>query len=116
MLKNIIHHNTLGVTLFWEKQTDKEIQFIFRDTGLLLRKEEIYKFAKRVKEAQKENLSCIDCTKSKNCRSIVVETPFVELNFVVSKHELNLLDDLIQGTIFKLGLNQILYNLNIEVN
>ncbi|MFI2741567.1 hypothetical protein ACG2LH_02400 [Zhouia sp. PK063] len=108
-----MYHNEFGVAFQWKeakKEDQHKIQLIFRDMGFLLQPDEILVFSKEV-ELAKHLASCEGCPHGKHCRSILLKTPSAQVDLAVSLNELMYLEDLIEGTIFQLQLNNFLDNL-----
>ncbi|WP_133547659.1 hypothetical protein [Salegentibacter sp. 24] len=102
----IVYHNNLGIAFRWKNSipnTDsKRIQMVFKDMGFYLLPEEIQYFSKNIQTAKYYN--CTNCRKSKSCRNILLRSPLEKMDFAVSFQELEQISDLIEGTLFKLKL------------
>ncbi|WP_010523269.1 hypothetical protein [Aquimarina agarivorans] len=104
-----IYNNSFGIAFKWKKtkHLDK-IQLVFDRTGLYLNYKELVVFSKQITAALKRPSVCLSCKASNNCRSILLETPAEQITFAMSYKELNEMYELVQGTIFQLGLDRIL--------
>jgi len=112
-----LYYNDFGIAFQWKRNQGKnihKIKLVFRETGLFLSKEELIYFKKQIRSAQLEGQNCSDCTTKNTCRSILLETPIVQVSFAVSRNDLNDLNNLIEGTLFELGFNHILSANNIS--
>lgn len=109
---NRIYYNSIGVAFQWKRDIDSsdKVQVIFRDTGFYLSPKEISKFAFHVKQAMARGC-CRNCKRRKECRSILLKTPSNIIDLAVSKEELILISDLIEGTLFQLELKDYLNRL-----
>lgn len=111
---NRIYYNSIGVAFQWKRDiinnTSDKVQVIFRDTGFHLSPQEINMFASHIKEAKARGC-CPDCKRRKECRSILLKTPSNLVDLAVSKEELALISDLIEGTLFQLELKDYLNRL-----
>ncbi len=108
---NTIYQNSFGIAFQWKRCAEKDhkkIQVVFRNTGLFLKEEELKLFSRQIGCTVKREGLCADCKENKECRSLLVETPAPQIAFAVSHAELHQMQDLIDGTIFQLGLNEIL--------
>lgn len=106
-----IYHNNFGVAFFWNRGTElqrQRIQLVFRDTGLLLTHRELLHFQEQVARSMTKCPDCSRCPGEGNCRFLLLETPLPQMSYVVSPAELASLDDLVEGTLFHLGLDRFL--------
>ena len=106
-----IYHNNIGIAFQWEKDVQKGntdcIQMVFRNTGFYLTHLEIKEFYSKVKVAYKLN-KCEGCTNQKKCGSFLLQTPSEKIDLSVNEEELNLISDLLKGTLFQLDLDKYL--------
>ncbi len=107
---NIIYNNEVGIAFKWKiGQTNNEkVQLVFKDTGLLLNRKELYQFSKNINADLKNCTLCRDCKQKESHRSIILETPLPQLSFAVSHSELTAIGDLLDGTLFQLQLENSL--------
>jgi hypothetical protein len=106
-----IYHNKFGISFQWKggsaKHTGK-VQVVFRDTGLLLTREELLQFSRNIKCTQEGNMGCGNCVHNDSCRTLLLETPAPQVSLVINKKELHAIDDLVEGTLFQLQLDHLL--------
>jgi len=108
-----IYYNDFGVAFQWQKHAafdSKKIQLVFRNTGFYLTLKELIQFSTCVEMAIESPLLCLDCNDVHSCKSLLLKTPFEQVNFVMSFAELNSVNDLIKGTFFQLKLDKFLEN------
>ncbi|MEE9362325.1 MAG: hypothetical protein V3U92_06990 [Cellulophaga sp.] len=113
---NPIYHNHFGVAFQWKKGTvknHKKVQIVFRDIGLLLTRDELLCFSKCIKDTFEDHFLCEDCSQKEGCRSFLLDTPAHQVSLAVSKKELHAIDDLVEGTIFQLNLNNFLSDIEV---
>ncbi len=113
---NPLYHNWFGVAFQWKRNSVKDIlkvQIVFRDTGLLLSKEELIQFSKNIKHAKNNSPLCSDCAHNESCKPLLVDSPAPQITFAMSAKELNGLQDLVEGTLFQMNLNNYLGRLCI---
>lgn len=108
---NQIYANSFGISFRWKNastKNTKKTQIIFRDTGIFLDTEEIKKFSNLINSALKRVHDCGKCPYNDSCKSLLLESPFKQINFAVNYKELTNIDDLIKGTLFNIEFNNIL--------
>ncbi len=110
-----IYHNHFGISFQWQGIGPKhrgKVQVVFRDMGLLLTQEELLQFSRNIKSIHEGGPNgCGHCSHKDNCRSLLLETPAPQVSLVVNSKELSAIDDLIEGTLFQLRLDQLLEGL-----
>ncbi|UII74829.1 hypothetical protein LV716_11190 [Flagellimonas sp. HMM57] len=109
-----LYHNSVGTTYQWKSNDAidiKKIQLIFRDTGLLITHKELTVFFKLICTTTDNTKLCKKCSEDNACKAIHLKTPIPQVSFAVSAKELKGLSELVEGTIFQLGLNKLLHKL-----
>ena len=102
-----VYSNDIGISFRWQKNA-VSIQVIFRDIGFLLSVFELDNFLYHVLEAKDKEV-CLGCTFGKDCRSMLLKTPFSPVSIAVSLNELHQIEDLLRGTLFQLELEKYLH-------
>lgn len=102
-----IYHNEIGIAFQWKKDLQNgftdSIQLVFRNTGFYLTYNEIKTFYNNVQVAHQLK-QCQGC--AKNCSPrYLLQTPSEKVDLAVTEKELNLITDLIKGTLFQIELN-----------
>lgn len=115
MDKNIqpIYYNNFGIAFKWHESIVKDkstVQMVFRDMGFYLTHNEISMFYNNVHLAKK-CLSCEFCKNAGDKRNILLRTPCKKIDIVVDKKELESIEDLIEGTLFQLKLDNYIEQL-----
>ncbi len=113
---HVIYKNSFGVTFLWKQQSLKNrsrIQIVFKETGLYLNHKELSSFKKLVFEAHQRFGKCKECPMNKDCKQLL-ETPFSQLSFAVTKQEIEHIKDLIEGTLFQIDMERMLINFDIK--
>lgn len=106
-----IYQNNYGIAFQWKRNSVKDIlkvQIVFRDTGLLLSKEELTQFSKNIKYTKENNSLCNDCVNNESCRALLIDSPAPQITFAVNVKELNGVHDLVEGTLFQMNLDNYL--------
>ncbi|KPM31642.1 Hypothetical protein I595_2136 [Croceitalea dokdonensis DOKDO 023] len=108
-----IYSNNFGVAFSYCRTSNsnpKKIQIVFRDTGLLLTTEELYRFALLVRNVLLKYRNDGYCRASDGCKKLLLDTPAHQITLAVNYYEIEAIDDLIQGTLFQLNLDDYLEN------
>ncbi|WP_209404514.1 hypothetical protein [Pseudozobellia sp. WGM2] len=111
---NLIYNNNFGLAFKYKGDSSKhcnKVQLVFRDTGLFVSKEELLKFSNNISQSVKNHSLCGGCKKKEMCRSILVESHVPQISFAMNSEELNSVKDLVEGTLFQLGLDNYLDSL-----
>lgn len=114
---NTFYYNDYGIAFQWKRcaaKNLKKIQLVFRSTGLLLSTEELITFSNNIEKSLKLTPKCTNCEHTKSCKSILLEAPNPQTSFALSFNELENIKDLVQGTLFQLGLNNLLSEKNVR--
>ena len=100
-----IYSNELGISFFWKQQkntTVTKVQLVFRDIGFLLTLNELKDFSDSCIATIKSQ--CNQCVYSQKYRSLLLRTPSDKIDLAVNKTELYQIQELINGTIFRVEL------------
>lgn len=106
-----IYHNPFGVAFQWKRNNArdiKKVQLVFRDTGLLLSKNELIDFKKNIQCTMKSNTTCKECQNNESCRALLLDTPAPQVTLAMNRKELKAVHDLVEGTLFQLNLDNYL--------
>lgn len=103
-----IYGTEFGMSFYWhkfEKEVDYEkIQLVFKETGFNLTLSELVYFSKLINESKLRTQCCSDCKVKANCSRFLLQTPAKQIDLAVSITELEGIQDLVDGTIFKIKL------------
>lgn len=110
-----IYHNSFGIAFKWKRNIGNKgfnkTQIVFRDMGFYLSIDDIKKFEKSIKVAH----SCKNCNCcNKEGRYILLRTPSDIVDIAVSEKELDLIEDLIKGTLFQIQLDSYIKTLCVN--
>ncbi|MFS4467339.1 hypothetical protein [Maribacter sp. 2210JD10-5] len=106
-----IYNNQFGVAFQCKRASlrdIKRIQLVFRDTGLLLSYDELLLFSKNILHTRKNSPLCEDCKESEQCKALLVNSPASQITFAMNVKELDAIQDLVEGTLFQLKLDNFL--------
>lgn len=107
---NKIYDNSIEISFRWKDIKTNLTQIIFRDTGFHLSEEEIEVFVDKIADAKVQK-HCKGCDNSKECRSVLLQTPSSKVSMAVSYEELSKIEDLMRGTLFQIRMNNYLNDL-----
>ena len=106
-----IYHNSYGISFQWKRNRLEDlmkVQIIFKDTGLLLSKEELTLFSNNIRHTKETYSLCNDCVHNDSCKGLLIEAPLPHITFAVNTKELKGIQDLVEGTLFHMNLNNFL--------
>ena len=109
-----IYHNEFGVAFQWKRNALKDIlkiQLVFKDVGLLLTKNEVEDFSLSVLKTIESTCVCDTCANNEECKAHIVQTPALQIQLAMNYKEVRALNDLLDGTLFQLQLENLLTNL-----
>lgn len=106
---NQIYSNDFGMAFYWnrkEQADSRKIQLVFKETGFHLTLPELENFALLIVESLSRTVCCADCKAKLNCSRFLLQTPAKQIDLAVSISELEGIQDLVNGTIFKVKLQK----------
>lgn len=111
-----IYSNEMGISFFWKKETNTsspKVQLVFRDIGFLLTLNELKDFSNSC-TATIQTQCCHACKDSGHCRSLLLRTPSEKIDLAVNREEIHQIQELINGTIFKIELKEWIKTLSLN--
>ncbi|WP_299435435.1 hypothetical protein [uncultured Aquimarina sp.] len=111
-----IYSNKVGISFFWKKQqatSSPKVQLVFRDIGFLLTLNELKDFSEACRITE-ESQCCDQCEGNQNCRSLLLRTPSDKIDLAISKDELEQVQELINGTVFRIELQHWVTNAGLN--
>ncbi|MFL9829834.1 hypothetical protein ACSV4D_10610 [Flavobacterium sp. ARAG 55.4] len=105
-----IYLNSLGIAFYWEKKEGaipNRIQLIFKEIGLFFTVSELKDFNYLIDESIAKNTCCENCNLNSTCRYLL-KTPLYPLDLSVSMNELKDIKDLVNGTLFRIQMDEYL--------
>ena len=112
-----IYYNDSGTSFYWRKDNDvliNKVQLIFRETGFYFSKQELQLFKSCINESYALNSCCDDCALKNKCHKFLLTTPCSQIDLAVTMQELNAVKDLVEGTLFKINLDDYLYGVGMN--
>lgn len=106
MIKQI-YTNQMGMAFYWNRSDEvdsEKIQLVFKETGFNLTLSELEYFSKLIIESEARTHCCAECKLKNQCGRFLLQTPAKQIDLAVSIAELEGIQDLVDGTIFKIKL------------
>ena len=107
-----IYYNDFGTSFYWRKQNEiilDKVQLIFKETGFYFNTAELIQFKTCIEACFFSNVNCADCNLKKYCQKFLLKTPCSQIDLAVTMEELNKVKDLVEGTLFKIALNDYVF-------
>jgi hypothetical protein len=107
-----LYHNDFGIAFYWKKENKTildKIQLIFRETGFYFTVPELTVFGTLIDDSLTRNNCCDSCVLKNTCSKFLLKTPCPQIDLAVSVSELKSIKDLVEGTLFKVNLDEYLY-------
>jgi hypothetical protein len=112
-----LYYNDSGTSFYWKKENKvlmDRIQLVFRETGFYFTQQELFVFKNCIEESWIQNQCCEDCELKNQCHKFLLKTPCSQIDLAVSMAELHDIKDLVEGTLFKIDLDDYLYGLGMN--
>ena len=109
-----IYGNNIGIAFYWNHSTEvktEKVQLVFKETGFNLSLSELQLFSKLILESQLRINCCEDCKAKRNCNRFLLQTPAKQIDLAVSINELEEIQDLVEGTIFKIQMQKYIFGI-----
>ncbi|MGO4820257.1 MULTISPECIES: hypothetical protein [unclassified Flavobacterium] len=107
-----IYYNHSGISFYWKKENQtilNKVQIVFKETGFYFTVPELNNFICLIEESIKKNNCCDDCAMKNSCDKFLLKTPCSQIDLAVSMKELKAIKDLVEGTLFKINMDEYLY-------
>jgi len=111
-----IYCNDFGMAFYWLEQSTlilDKIQLVFKETGFYFSIEELQAFVKLIEDSCSRN-TCSHCEMKHECAKFLLKTPISQIDLAVSLKELDGIKDLVQGTLFKVNLQEYVYGVGMN--
>ncbi|MFL1894576.1 hypothetical protein ACJRPK_02670 [Aquimarina sp. 2-A2] len=103
-----IYSNEVGMSFYWTQERKAplpKIQLVFRNTGFLLSLNELKDFSSFCASSLSTQ-NCNACKEHSSCKTFLLRTPSDKIDLAVSSDELIQIQELINGTIFRIEMKQ----------
>ena len=81
---------------------------------MLLNDQDLVVFSQYIKASISSAGEATTCHNPAPCRAILLRTPAEQISLAVNEQELQDLDEVVDGAIFQLGLQDVLYRLKVN--
>jgi hypothetical protein len=112
-----IYHNTFGIAFYWKKENETildKVQLVFKETGFYLTVSELNQFCDLIEDSMIENACCEACELKNACHKFLLKTPCVQIDLAVSMTELKSIKDLVEGSLFRIDLDEYVYGVGLN--
>ena len=112
-----IYYNDSGTSFYWKKENEvviDKIQLVFREMGFYFTPQELQLFKRCIEDSYLQNRDCDDCELKNQCHKFLLKTPCSQIDLAVSIEELNAVKDLVEGTLFKINLDDYVYGVGMN--
>jgi len=116
---NTICHNDFGIAFQWKRSAAKDfnkIQLVFKNTGLFLTPDELVQFSKNMESTCCEASAQVNDIDYASNKLYLLKGPNPQISFALKAMELQAFKDLINGTLFQLGLHKFLASQQVRFN
>lgn len=100
------------MAFYWNRKEEvhsEKIQLVFKETGFHLALPELENFELQIAESISKTNFCKDCKSRSDCSRFLLQTPAKQIDLAVSISELEGIQDLVRGTIFKVKLKNHIF-------
>ncbi|BFM42549.1 hypothetical protein CFS9_11900 [Flavobacterium sp. CFS9] len=112
-----LYHNNFGIAFYWKKEnetiTDK-VQLVFKETGFYFTVQELNYFCDLIEDSMIENACCEACELKNSCHKFLLKTPCAAIDLAVSIKELKSIKDLVEGSLFRIELDEYVYGVGLN--
>lgn len=112
-----LHDNDFGMAFYWKngnKVIRDKVQLVFKETGLHLSINELHQFHTLIAQSCHENPGCEHCEMKHQYHKFLLKTPCPQIDFAVSIKEFNAIKDLVEGTLFKMNLDDYVFGIGMN--
>lgn len=107
----IINKNDFGIAFHWKRcpiENHKKVNFVFDKNALHLNEPEVLVFNDLIDKSLNRLIQNMDEEQSENL--VFAETPMPQLSLVLNYENLVSLQNLVEGTLFELGIDSVFKN------
>lgn len=112
-----IYHNNFGIAFYWKQNSQAildKVQLVFKETGFYFTVAELNQFCDLIEDSMIENTCCEACEMKYSCHKFLLKTPCNSIDLAVSMTELKSIKDLVEGSLFKIELDEYVYGAGLN--
>lgn len=112
-----IYYNDFGMSFYWKEENtvkSEKVQLVFKETGFYFSVSELQHFVALIEDSSMRNSCCENCKIKHRCAKFLLKTPVTQIDLAVSMKELDSIKDLVEGTLFKIKLEEYIYGIGMN--
>lgn len=112
-----IYYNDFGMSFYWKEKDavkSEKVQLVFKETGFYFSVSELEHFVDLIEDSCKRNSCCENCEMKYRCAKFLLKTPVSQIDLAVSMKELDSIKDLVEGTLFKIKMEEYIYGVGMN--
>lgn len=107
-----IYRNNFGISFYWKEGNEiiaDKIQLLFKQMGFYFSIQELNEFHDLIENCVTDHNGYDTSGVKRVFNKFLLKTPYVALDLEISPVELNSIKDLVEGSLFRLNLNEYIY-------
>ena len=103
-----IYRNDFGISFYWKEGNEiisDKIQLLFKQMGFYFSIQELNEFHDLIEDCVIEDTRGV----KRSFNKFLLKTPYVAIDLEISPMELNSIKDLVDGSLFRLHLNEYIH-------
>lgn len=107
-----IYRNDFGISFYWKEGNEivsDKIQLLFKQMGFYFSIQELNEFHDLIENCVTDQNDADRYSTKRVFDKFLLKTPYVALDLEISPIELNSIKDLVDGSLFRLNLNEYIY-------
>ncbi|WP_431243251.1 hypothetical protein ACQ9BO_00640 [Flavobacterium sp. P21] len=107
-----IYRNDFGISFYWKEGNEivsDKIQLLFKQMGFYFSIQELNEFHDLIEDCVTDHNDSDRYSTKRVFDKFLLKTPYVALDLEISPIELNSIRDLVDGSLFRLNLNEYIY-------
>ncbi|WP_426483685.1 hypothetical protein [Flavobacterium sp. 2] len=107
-----IYRNDFGISFYWKEGNEivsDKIQLLFKQMGFYFSVQELNEFHNLIDDCVTDRNDYDTRGVKRAFDKFLLKTPYVAIDLEISPIELNSIKDLVEGSLFRLNLNEYIY-------
>ncbi|QLC67220.1 hypothetical protein LPB248_13200 [Flavobacterium sp. LPB0248] len=107
-----IYRNDFGISFYWKEGNEiisDKIQLLFKQMGFYFSVEELNEFHDLIEDCVTDHNNYGTRGVKRAFDKFLLKTPYVAIDLEISPMELDSIKDLVDGSLFRLNLNEYIY-------